>query len=125
MTPGLKTVAARTTEPTVAAAFARGLVDFAQTKGVSTDTLTAHAQINASQLHDGEERIPFTKYVALMRAVKTLCGDPAFALHFGESEYAETGIGCLIGGFAETGADAFALTNRYARLNADVECAGA
>jgi AraC-like DNA-binding protein len=56
-----------------------------------------------------------------MRAGQELCNDPALALHFGESTFAHAGIGCVISGFAETGADSFALFNRYSRLNVEVE----
>src|SRR5229473_1544319 len=111
-------------EPTVAAAFARGLLELAASKGVSRKALTERSRIDPEELRDLDNRIPFAKYVALMRASQELCGDPALALHFGESAYAETGIGCLIGGFAETGAEGFALWNRYSRLNVEVDCAG-
>jgi hypothetical protein len=36
-------------------------------------------------LRDDDNRIPFAKYVALMKAGQDLCKDAAFALHFGES----------------------------------------
>lgn len=110
-------------QPTVAAALARGLVELAASKGASRKALAERSRIDPAELQDPDKRIPFTKYVALMRAGQELCSDPALALHFGESPYAETGISCMIGGFAETGAEAFALWNRYSRLNVEVDCA--
>jgi AraC-like DNA-binding protein len=114
-----------TSAPTVAAAFARGLVDYcASAHGVRRAALAARSGIDLSELNDSDDRVSFSRYVALMRAAQELCGDPALALHFGESSYAETSVGCVIGSFAETGAEAFALMNRYARLNVEAECAG-
>src|SRR4051812_47225368 len=109
-------------EPTVAASFARGLLELAASKGASREAMAERSRINALDLQDPDSRLPLAKYVALMRAGQELCGDPAFALHFGESDFAETGISCLIGGFAESGAEAFALINRYSRLNVEVDC---
>jgi AraC-like DNA-binding protein len=111
-------------EPTVAAGFARGLLELAASNGVSRNALAERSRIDPGELQDPDNRIPFAKYIALMRAAQELCSDPALALHFGESPYAETGIACLIGGFAETGAEAFGLWNRYSRLNVEVDCTG-
>jgi AraC-like DNA-binding protein len=111
-------------EPTVAVSFAGGLLEFAASIGVSRKAVTDRARLDCSELANPDNRISFAKYVALMRAAQELCGDPAFALHFGESPYAETGIGCVIAGFAESGAEAFALINRYARLNVELDCPG-
>ncbi|HEX8172907.1 MAG TPA: AraC family transcriptional regulator ligand-binding domain-containing protein [Thermoanaerobaculia bacterium] len=106
---------------TVAAGFARGLLDFAQSRGVSPAALCARALIDESALRDPDGRIPLARYAALMRAAQELCGDPAVALHLGDSPYADSAIGCMIGGFAESGAEGFALWNRYSRLNVDVD----
>ena len=111
-------------EPTVSASFARGLLELAASKGASRAVLAERSRIEPAELQDLDSRVPFGKYVALMGAARELCSDPALALHFGESSYAETGIGCLIGEFAETGAEGFALWNRYSRLNVEVDCAG-
>lgn len=110
-------------EPTVAAGFVRGLMELALSKGASPLALAERSCIDAAELQDADNRVPFAKYVALMRAGQELCHDPALALHLGESAHAETAIGCLVSGFAETGADGFALWNRYSRLNVEVECA--
>jgi len=111
-------------EPTVAAGFVRGLMELAVSKGASQKALAERSGIAQAELQDPDNRVPFAKYVALMRAGQELCNDPALALHFGEWTYAEAAINCLVSGFAETGADAFALFNRYSRLNVEVEYAG-
>jgi AraC-like DNA-binding protein len=99
-------------------------MELALSKGVSQKVLAERSGIALAELQDPDHRVPFEKYVALMRASQELCKDPALALHFGESPYAETGVSCVIGGFAETGAEGFALWNRYSRLEADVESTG-
>lgn len=111
-------------EPTIAAGAARALVEFAVSRGAGRRALAGRSRIDPAELQDASARVPFAKYVALLRAGKELCNDPALALHFGESPYAETGVGCVIGSFAQTGAEAFALWNRYSRLEMEVECAG-
>src|SRR5690349_1246177 len=116
---GCKVIAERT----VAAGFARALLEFAVSKGACRRTLADRSGIDAAELQTSGNRIAFGNYVALMRVSKELCDDPALALHFGESPYAETSIGCAIGEFAGNGREGIALFNRYSRLNVEVECA--
>jgi len=108
-------------EPTIAAGFARALMDLAVSKGASAKLLAERSGIDPNDLQDQDNRIPFAKYVALMKAGQELAGDPALALHFGEA-YAieELSIVGLIGRASETMADAFAQLNRYERLVADI-----
>ena len=114
------------TERTIAAGWARALMDLAVAKGAGRKALAERSGIDPAELQDPDDRVPLAKYVALMRAGKELSRDPALALHFGEAfECAEISIVGLIGGASETLADAFAQVNRYARLGADVDCAGA
>ncbi|HYS52186.1 MAG TPA: AraC family transcriptional regulator [Thermoanaerobaculia bacterium] len=109
-------------EPTVAAGLARGLMELAVSKGASREVLAERARIDPAELQDQDNRIPFSKYVALMRAGKELCNDPALALHFGETiDMSEMSIVGLIGRAAETGANGFAQINRYARLIVEVD----
>lgn len=109
-------------EPSVAAGFARALLELAVSKGADRKVLIERSGIGAAALLDQDNRIPFAAYVALMRAGKALSGDAALALHFGEAhDMAELSIVGLIGGASETVADAFAQVNRYARLIADVD----
>ena len=112
------------TQRTVAAGFTRALLEFAVSKGACRKMLAERSEIDPAELQSPANRIAFEKYVALMRASKELCEDPALALHFGESPYAETSIGYVIGEFARNGAEGVALFNRYSRLNVEVECAG-
>jgi AraC-like DNA-binding protein len=108
--------------PTIAAGFARALMDLAVSKGASRKALAERSQIGLEDLQNQDNRIPFAKYVALMRAGKELCNDPALALHFGEAfDMAELSIVGLLGQSCQTIAEAFAQLNRYERLIADVD----
>jgi AraC-like DNA-binding protein len=105
------------TELTVGAGLARGLVEFAATKGADVNALLARAGIAPDDLTDQDDRIPFTKYKTLMRAGKELTGDPALALHFGEAnDMAEISVVGLVANASETMMEAMAQLNRYGRL---------
>ena len=109
-------------EATVAAGYARGLMDLAVSKGASRRELAERSGIDPRELQDQDNRIPFQKYIALMRVGKELCNDPALALHFGEAfDCAEMSIVGLIGRTCETIADGFALVNRYGRLDVEFD----
>jgi AraC-like DNA-binding protein len=109
-------------EPTIAAGFARALMELAVSKGASQKMLAERSQIDPVELQDQDNRIPFANFVALMRAGKELCNDPALGLHFGEAfDLAELSIVGLIADASETGADAFTQVNRYARLVVEVD----
>src|ERR1041385_7060666 len=104
-------------ELTVAAGLARGLIDVAVAKGASPEALLQRAGIAAAELEDQDNRIPFEKYVALMRTGKALCKDPALGLHFGElNDLARVSVVGLIGYASETMVEALAQLNRYGRL---------
>jgi len=105
----------------VSAGFARGLVGLAVAKGADRKALLAEAGIAAADLDDIDRRIPFAKYVALMRAGKALSGDAALALHYGAVDISQVSIVGLIGQASETMVEAFAQLNRYVRLVVDVE----
>lgn len=91
-------------------------------KHASRKALAQRSQIELKELNDQDNRIPFAKYVALMRAGQELCNDPALALHFGEAfDMAELSIVGLLGNACGTVAEAFAQLNRYERLIADVD----
>ena len=109
-------------EPTIAAGFARALMELAVQKGASREKLAELVGIDPGTILDQDSRIPFGKYIALMRAAKELSNDPALALHFGEAfDIAELSIVGLIGSACETVGEAFAAMNRYERLIADVD----
>lgn len=110
---------------TVAAAFARGLIDYAASLGVDRDRLLASVAIAPDDLEPPERRVPLDQFVRLTRAARELSGDPAFALHFGEAvDLREMSIVALLGQSMETAMDAFAAVNRYASLDADLETDG-
>jgi len=109
-------------EPTISAGFAKALLELAVSKGAGRTALIEQCGIDPKELQDQDDRIPFAKYVALMRAGKELCNDPALALHFGEAfGLDELSIVGLIGAASETMADAFVQVNRYARLIVEVD----
>ena len=104
-------------ELTVAAGLARGLMDLAVSRGASRESLAVRSGIEPETLHDQDLRVPYTRYVALMRAGEDLCGDPALALHYGETnDLAQISIVGLLGYASETMFDAMTQLNRYGRL---------
>lgn len=104
-------------EPTVAAGFARGLFEFALKKGAAREALERDSGLRLEDLSDQNRRVPFARYVALMRAAKALTGDPALALHYGEQvDIAKVSIVGLIGQASETMLEAFQALNRFVRL---------
>ena len=112
-------------EPTVGAGYARGLLELAVSKGAARAALLARSGITEADLEDHDNRIPISRYVALMRAGKELAGDPALALHYGESiDLSELSIVGLIARASETMMHAFAQLNRYGRLVIEVEGVG-
>src|SRR6266571_2463101 len=112
-------------ELTIAAGAVRALMEFAVSRGANRETLAERSRIDPSDLRDRDQRIPFTKYVALMRAGQELCRDPALALHFGECvPISEMSLGCQAGAYSETMAEGLALINRYAPLTVEVDEVG-
>src|SRR5271155_527787 len=104
-------------ELTVAAGLARGLMELAVSKGASRTALAERSGIDPVDLQNQDNRIPFANYVALMRAGKELCNDPALALHYGETnDLSQISIVGLVGQASETLMQAMAQLNRYGRL---------
>jgi len=96
-------------ERTVAASAARALMDFAMSKGAARAVLVERSGIDPAKLRYDDNRIPLDRYVALMKAGQELCNDPAFALHFGESdEGVERSFACMMGVFSPAMAETFA-----------------
>lgn len=112
-------------EPTVSAGYAKALIDFAVVKGADEPRLIELSGIHSDDLLDQDNRVPFVCYVALMRAAKELCGDPALALEFGAaSDFRKFSVVGLIAHAAANMADALAQLNRYGRLVVEVEGLG-
>ncbi|MFP5391763.1 MAG: AraC family transcriptional regulator ligand-binding domain-containing protein [Gammaproteobacteria bacterium] len=112
-------------ELSVAAGLVRGLVDFAVGLGASREQLLACAAIDAADLDDQDNRLPFATYAALTRRAKALCNQPALALLFAEAiDLSEVSIVGLLGHASETMLEAFAQLNRYGQLVVEVEVDG-
>jgi AraC-like DNA-binding protein len=112
-------------ELTIAAGAVRALLEFAVSRGANREILTERSGIHPSDLQDRDQRVPFARYVALMRAGQELCRDPALALHFGESvPVSEISLAHMVGASSETMAEGLALINRYAPLTVEVDGVG-
>lgn len=104
-------------ELTVGAGLARGLIEFAVSRGAGRAELAEQAGIDLEDLEDQDNRVPFTHYVALMRAARVMTGDPALALHYGAFvDLSRVSVVGLIGNASTTMLEAFAQLNRYGRL---------
>lgn len=111
--------------PTVSAGVARAWVDAAVARDVSVSALLERAQLDAHELEDQNLRIPLASLVTLIRSAKELSGDPALALHLGETiDCADYSVASMLSYACETVADALAQRNRYGRLMADLEFEG-
>jgi AraC-like DNA-binding protein len=107
-------------ELTIAASGVRALIDVAASRGASRSALIERARLDPADLEDPDNRVAFSKYVALMRAGQEMCNDPALALHFGEEvDPSEMSFTHQIG--ARSMAEGMAIMNRYARLTVEVD----
>ena len=107
---------------TVAAGVTKRLLDVAVELGASRGALLEESGLDAEGLCNHDNRISLPQHMALVRAAKRLCGDPAFALHYGEKvNLAEVSVVGLIGYACATVADAFVQLQRYSRLIMDLE----
>jgi AraC-like DNA-binding protein len=105
----------------VSAGFANGLLAYAESRGADRAVVCGRSGIASAWLADPDARVPFSAYVAAMRAAQDLTGDRALALHFGEGIGIEAvSIVGLIGQASETMLDALAQLNRYVPLVVDV-----
>jgi AraC-like DNA-binding protein len=107
---------------TVAAGLAHALLAFAVAKGADRAALIERSGIDPGDLTNQDNRIPFERYVALMRASKALSGDAALALNFGEAvDLSQFSVVGLIGRAAQTMMEAFLQLNRYGGLVVEVD----
>jgi len=110
------------TEATVSAGYTRALLDFAISKGAGERKLLMRAGIAAEALADQDNRLPFARYVGLMRAAKEETGNPALALEFGAaSDMRAFSVVGLISHASANMMEALMQLNRYGRLVVDVE----
>lgn len=111
---------------TVSSGFFSSLLDYSVSRGADPTWLLGQAGVDAASLEDRDSRLPFSNYVALMRAAKDATGDQALALNFGQAiDVADISIVGLIGQASETMLDGFTQLNRYVRLIADIHLDGA
>ncbi|MBP6012010.1 MAG: AraC family transcriptional regulator ligand-binding domain-containing protein [Alphaproteobacteria bacterium] len=107
--------------PTIGAGYARGLVNFAVSKGAGRAALLKAAGIAADEIEDLDQRVELSRYETLLRAGADLTGEPALALQFGEAvRMQEISIVGLICEACETTVDVGVQLNRYGRLAFDV-----
>jgi AraC-like DNA-binding protein len=109
-------------EPTIAAGFAKALMDLAVSNGASQQHLIKRSNISLDDLQNQDNRVPLVSYIALIDTAAELCKDPAFALHFGEAfDMPQLSIVGLICQSAETAMESYEQMNRYSRLMLDAE----
>ena len=114
------------TAATVAAGFVNAVLDYAAARGADRAVLAASAQLSPREIESSDQRVPFDKYVLLVRAAKQACADPAFALHFGEAvDIRQMSIVALLGQSCDSPLEALDTANRYSRLDADLDTGGA
>ncbi|HYD87616.1 MAG TPA: AraC family transcriptional regulator [Vitreimonas sp.] len=112
-------------EPTVSAGYVKALLDFAVAHGAGERRLLARACIPAEALSDQDNRLPFARYVALMRAAKAETGDPALALEFGAAtDFRKFSVVGLISHASANMLEALQQLNRYGRLVVETEGLG-
>lgn len=110
------------TEATVSAGYLKALLDFAVLNGASEQRLLARADILVEALADQDNRLSFTRYVALMREAKADTNNPALALEFGAaSDMRKFSVVGLISHASANMMEALIQLNRYGRLVVDVE----
>lgn len=113
-------------ELTVSAGLARGLMELALSKGADRRALARASGVELEALDDPDLRVPLPRYVALMRAGQALTGDPALALHYGQTvDLAQISIAGLLFQASETFAELFVLVNRYGKLVVEVDVGSA
>ncbi len=108
--------------PSVAASVTARVIELAVARGAGRGALLDASGIDAAELEDPDGRIPLDRHIALHRAAKALSGDPAFALHYGETvNLAEVSVVGLIGYASPNMLDAFVQLQRYSRLVMDLD----
>lgn len=107
-------------QPTVAAGLPAALLKYAVLRGADRDDLLLMAGLSEPVLADPDNRVPLSQYLSLFAASVVASGDPAFALHFGEStlmrDISVVGIVTEAAGSAQSTVD---LLNKYASLTMD------
>ncbi|MDB5703321.1 MAG: AraC-family transcriptional regulator [Sphingomonas bacterium] len=109
-------------KPTVAAGVTSKMLELAVDLGADRGALLDSSGVDPAALQDFDARIPLADHIALLRAAKEQCRNPAFALHYGNSvNLAEVSVVGLIGYASATMLDAFVELSRYSRLILDLD----
>lgn len=109
-------------QPTIAAGYPRGLVDFAVLKGADRAELIARAELDPEALAHQDNRVPVANYVRLFEVAAALTGIPAISLEYGKAvRMQEISIVGLICEACESVLDVPVQLNRYASLVVDDE----
>jgi AraC-like DNA-binding protein len=107
-------------EPTIAAGYPKGFLEFAVARGADREALLKSAGLAEADLAQQDNRVPLSRYVTLIRAAIAQLNEPAIALQFGEAvRMQDISIVGLICEAAETPAEVGTQLNRYARLVVD------
>jgi AraC-like DNA-binding protein len=108
--------------PTVAAGVTSRVIALAVERGADRRALLERSGLTEADLDDFDGRVALDRHVALLRAAKEQCADPAFALHYGDAvNLAEVSVVGLIGYASATMLDAFVELARYSRLILDLD----
>src|SRR6266700_1642470 len=111
--------------PTIAAGYPRGFLDFAVSRGADRQMLIERSHIRLEDLEDQDNRIPLANYIALLKAGIELCNEPALSLLFGEAvRMQDVSIVGLIGVAWDDVESGRQLINRYAPLTLDADDGG-
>jgi AraC-like DNA-binding protein len=112
-------------EGTVFAGLVRGYFEYAVAQGASAEALAKISGVDTTLLDDADIRVPFEKYVTLVRAGKELAKDSALPLRFAEAvDTSEFSVVGLLTHASETLMDALAQLNRYGQLVIEVDVGG-
>lgn len=114
------------TQPTMAAGFATAFLAHAESRGASRERLLAASGLSGADLSDQDARVPLAAYQALIAAGIEATGDTALLLrHTLQSKLETISVVGQIMHTAQSLAHSIAQLNRYLRLMADVDIAGA
>jgi AraC-like DNA-binding protein len=107
-------------EPTIAAGYPKGFLEFAVSRGADRKALMTSAGLAEADLAQQDNRVSLPRYVALIRAAIAQLNEPAIALQFGEAvRMQDISIVGLICEAAATPNEVGVQLNRYARLVVD------
>jgi AraC-like DNA-binding protein len=125
MTVGISRTLTGQPAATVNAAYLRGVLDYAATRGARRSQVLARSGIAARTLDDDATRVPVECAITCMRAAASLADDPAFMLHFGVTvACGELTLASPMAAAAETVVDALAALNRFSALGFDFPALG-